>query len=249
MKEIKLNGKRAAGKVCLVDDEDYEWLNKYKWHVNVCKTKYSEVVYVIGSIPIKEVSKRKDRNAPMHRLIMGVTDPKILIDHKDRNPLNNQRSNLRIATPSQNTANSKRFTNSTNKYKGVLKLERVKGFVRYIVNFTKTLSNNKVVRFHFSYKNEVQAALMYNELSIKYHGEFAILNVIAEEDMVEYYKYMETLPKVGEKRCASCRNNYSFIMFTKTKNTKDGYCCYCKNCKNIQNAKRGNKYKTKDTRK
>lgn len=50
------------------------------------------------------VANRDNTQVYLHRFLMG--EPKERIDHKDRNPLNNQRTNLRLATHSQNLANT-----------------------------------------------------------------------------------------------------------------------------------------------
>lgn len=73
-----------------VDEEDYVKVNNLRLYVNdnnyVWFRLANEVYW-------------------LHRYILGVTDPKIFVDHRDRNPLNNQRYNLREATNSQNQMN------------------------------------------------------------------------------------------------------------------------------------------------
>ena len=54
----------------------------------------------------------------LHREIMSAR-PEEIIDHIDGNGLNNVRSNLRIATPSQNQHNRVANIGSASKYKGV----------------------------------------------------------------------------------------------------------------------------------
>lgn len=103
MKEIKL----TRGYVTVVDDEDYEWLSKYKWHVMT----NGEHSYAVRQVDKKYIF--------MHRLILGAEGRDNLVDHKDLDGLNNQRSNLRLATHSQNNSNRRDRGNKSSKYHGV----------------------------------------------------------------------------------------------------------------------------------
>lgn len=156
MKEIKL----TQQKVSLVDDEDYEFLNQWKWCAAKSK---SGLFYAVRKF-------RTDGNQTtilMHRVIMGVLDKKVLVDHQDMDGLNNQRYNLRIATYSQNNANRSSRKDSSSKYLGV---DRHKGKWR-----VKIGKNGKC--YHVGmFSNEDDAALAYNEAALKHHGEFANLN-------------------------------------------------------------------------
>jgi len=95
MKTIKIKDKEA-----LVDDEDYDWLNDLKWWTLVGRK----------ANPLYPVIFKNGKYLYMHRLVMfaHLKEPTNLeIDHIDRNPLNNQKSNLRWVTHSQNCLNRK----------------------------------------------------------------------------------------------------------------------------------------------
>ena len=104
MKEIKL----SQGKSALVDDEDYEELNKYKW----CAYKDGNTYYAIKTFKVVEGYKV----IKMHKIIAN-TPKGMYTDHIDGNGLNNQKSNLRIVTNRQNQQN--RHDNRSSKYIGV----------------------------------------------------------------------------------------------------------------------------------
>lgn len=159
MKEIKL----TQGKVALVDDADFEWLNQWKWFAAKCGNTF----YAHRN---EEVDGRK-RTIRMHRLILGVTDPKVFVDHERGDGLNNQRYNLRMATQRQNSQNRKPQAGSASKYKGVSFNARLKKWLAQIRVGSSLI--------HIGcYKQEEDAALAYNEAAIKHHGEFARLNVV-----------------------------------------------------------------------
>ena len=82
MREIPL----TDGYVAMVDDEDYKSLIGYRWRAE--KHRRSVTVYAVRKF------KRggKTRTISMHTQITGYEQT----DHKDRNGLNNQRSNCRI---------------------------------------------------------------------------------------------------------------------------------------------------------
>jgi hypothetical protein len=103
------------------------------------------------------------------RLVMNCPDDKE-IDHKDKNPLNNCKSNLRFTERTGNNRNRvgwKRKTGS--KYKGVF-YRKDTGKFRASIG----VDHKKINLGQFD--NEEDAARAYNEAAIKYHGEFAFLN-------------------------------------------------------------------------
>lgn len=104
MKQIKL----SQGKVALVDDEDYEELNKYKWY----SYKGGNTFYAGRNFN----SNGKQKTIKMHRIIMN-TPKEMETDHIDGNGLNNQKSNLRIVTHRQNGQNKR--INKSSRFVGV----------------------------------------------------------------------------------------------------------------------------------
>lgn len=69
----------------MVDDEDYDFLMKFKWYCT--KTK-------LGGCYATRYDNKLKKNYSMHRTILNVTQRDVLVDHKDFNGLNNQKSNM-----------------------------------------------------------------------------------------------------------------------------------------------------------
>lgn len=156
MKEIKL----TQGKVALVDDEDFEELSKFKW----CALKAPKTYYAI-----RRGNDFKKSTIYMHREILKLTDSKIQGEHKDNNGLNNQKSNLRTCTNSENQRNKTCKINGTSNYKGVYWNKKNKKWdVRICINKKRTYVG------HF--KNEIEAAKAYDKKAKELFGEFAYLN-------------------------------------------------------------------------
>lgn len=103
-----------SGEFAVVDDEDYHLVADYKWtlmHIRANGKKYAQAN--AGKV------NGKRKVLLMHRVVMGVDDPKVFVDHRDFNGLNNRRTNLREATRKQNDQNKKRYSNNTSGYIGV----------------------------------------------------------------------------------------------------------------------------------
>ena len=161
MKEIHLGGKYGSviGNYALVDDDDFEWLNQWKWTAKLgTRTKYA-----IRSSGNKEVF--------MHRQILGLIDRAIFCDHIDGNGLNNQQQNIRQCTRYENNRNRSSAIGHSSIYKGV------SWYPRYSKWLASIRHNNKLINLgYFAVENE--AAMAYNEASVKYHGAFGKLNRI-----------------------------------------------------------------------
>jgi hypothetical protein len=109
MKKIKLTQNHYA----LVDNNDFEWLNQWKWCISTSRSGTRYAVRGTGH-------GRKNRKlTQMHTEILGKHPDGLEIDHKDMNGLNNQRKNLRFATRSENKRNCKMAWNNTSGHKGV----------------------------------------------------------------------------------------------------------------------------------
>jgi len=156
MKEIKL----TRGYVAIVDDEDYEWLSKFKWCAMVEK---SGRVSAVRNLP---TGNGKYKTVYMHRIIMNEPIG-VLVDHADRNPLNNQRYNLRVCTHAENLRNRGKQKNNTTGFCGVVRNR--KGFQ------AKLKINGKDLYFG-TYPTPEEAARAYDVAAKIHHGEFASYN-------------------------------------------------------------------------
>lgn len=157
-KEISL----TQSKVALVDAEDCEWLNQWKW----CANLQHGIFYATRHI----YKNGKRKSIYMHREIIKLLD-NMFIDHINRNGLDNRKSNLRICNKSQNAMNRERQINNKSGYKGVCWGKQCKKWRAYI-NINKKPTSIGL------FKTKEDAALAYNETAIKYHGRFAKLNLI-----------------------------------------------------------------------
>jgi len=164
MKKIKLGGKLF--KHTIVDDEDFEYLNQWKWTL-------SPQGYAVRRIHTRlGIGEYAGEIIFMHRLTMDCPKNKN-IDHKNGNKVDNRKDNLRLCNQSQNGANSKIRINNTTGYKGV-KIDKRQPGRPYIAEITV---NRKVI-YLGGHSTKEEAATSYNRAAIKYFGQFARLNEI-----------------------------------------------------------------------
>lgn len=149
MKKIYLN----QGKYALVDDEDFEKVNAFQWHFN---NGYARRDFIHVKLY-------------MHRFILNPKKGEI-VDHKNGNPLDNRKENLRICNQSLNLANQRLSIKNTSGYKGVCWHKTLKYWVAQIK------VNQKCHAKYF--KNKEDAARGYNEMAFKYFGEFSLQNKV-----------------------------------------------------------------------
>lgn len=150
MSEIKL----TKGYVALVDDDDFEELNKYHWQFADSRaTAYGGV---------GEDGKKK--RIYMHRLVTNC--PKgMQVDHINHNMLDNRKSNLRICTHKENMMNRPKVKNNTSGYTGVTWHKQWKKWMASI-----SVNGGKIHLGYFSDKEE--AAKAFKAAAKKYRGEF-----------------------------------------------------------------------------
>ena len=154
----------TQGKFAIVDEDDYEPLMLRKWQ-------FISTGYAVSNTQISyKKGKQKIKFIFMHREILQTPNG-MQTDHINGNRLDNRKCNLRICTPMQNMHNRKRDTNSTSIYKGVSWNTNDKSWRAQI-----GINGEKI---HLGcFKSEVMAAKAYNEAAIKYHKEFALLNIL-----------------------------------------------------------------------
>lgn len=160
MKQIPL----TKGLFALVDDEDFEWLSASKWHAHKDINTQNDH-YAMRKHP------EKNSTQSMHRIILGLTDPKISVDHINGNRLDNQRHNLRICSHAENMRNQKINSKNTSGFKGV-SFRNDSGLWRARIS----LNGKRIVIGYF--KTAEEAAQAYNIKAKELHEEFARLNPV-----------------------------------------------------------------------
>lgn len=134
----------------IIDAEDVERVGQYKWN------KQNKGNHVEAYVD-KKVTQ-------LHRFIMNETDSNVLIDHINRNPLDNRKCNLRRCTKQQNCCNRKVHKQNKTGHKNISIRNG-----RYAVHIYK----NGKQHYIGSYAELEDAIKARDEALEKLHGEFA----------------------------------------------------------------------------
>lgn len=156
MKEILLTQNKST----IVDDEDYEYLNQFKWCLNENKQR--------NHLSVSKRPTKKESTKSMHRLIMNA-QPGEYVDHINRNPLDNRKCNLRLCSNSQNTMNRCIASNNTSGFKGVCFNKKEK-------RWTSTVRTNGIRYFCGYHDTAIKAALAYDKKARELFKEFTYTN-------------------------------------------------------------------------
>lgn len=162
MKKIALSGKKAGGRFIIVDDEDYLWLNHWKWNLNSNGR--------ARRTAIKKDNPSGNQTILLHRQILGF--PKKIIDHVNGDPLDNRKANLRVCTISQNGFNRGKQRNNRSGYKGVWWHPSTNKW-RVAIGL-----GNREYKYLGLFEDKEEAAKVYDAAAKKYHGEFVKTNFI-----------------------------------------------------------------------
>lgn len=152
----------VTGQTLLIDDEDIDLIRNYRWRVRDKKTNHVRRVTSI---------RGKSKTIYLHRAIMekhGKNLTNKFIDHIDRNPLNCQKDNMRVATASNNSCNISVRADNTTGIKGVNKTRE--GYYQARIGI-----NGKRI-YLGTYKTIELATESYNKAAEEYHKDFAFIN-------------------------------------------------------------------------
>lgn len=147
----------SRGKVALVSPEDATEVSRFRWYAVRFPNQYTWYAY------------RHDGARPvaMHRHILNVQSG-VLVDHRNRNGLDNRRGNIREATNRQNIANSRRRRSNTSGYRGVHRHTETGRWIAQCRGGTP--------RSLGSFDTAEEAAKAYDRAARERYGAFAALN-------------------------------------------------------------------------
>ena len=175
----------TRGLFAIVDADDYERLNMYKWYAHGkgddCYAERCE----------------NGRTIKMHREIIDIP-PGFVCDHKNHNKLDNRKCNLRSCTYSQNAQNRRPCSNGTSGYKGVSWNRETRKWRAMIQH------NGQLIHIGY-YEYEQDAAIAYDDMAIELFDEFACLNCHYRPEIKQWLErsYLFSPHEIGESRSRS----------------------------------------------
>lgn len=156
----------TQGYTTLVDAADYDWVSKHRWR------------YHNGGRAVRwQNMNGKTQTLFLHRAVLehhGVCLDGLQTDHRNRCPLDNRRSNLRVATHSENMQNRSMHKNNSSGFTGVWWSREKKKWVA-------ELRANGRKHYLGAFTDIDKAARAYDQAALELHGEFATLNLTEEQ--------------------------------------------------------------------
>lgn len=156
---LPIHGKHQPPEPVLVDDDDLSMVSKMRWYYS------PRTGYIHTHTRIDGVRK----NTMLHRFLMGNPEG-MQVDHINNLTTDNQRSNLRVVTRTQNNRNRTSRKGATSKYLGV---SWAKANNKWRAGISIGPKKHKNLGY---YLTEEEAAEAYDLAAIEKYGEFANLN-------------------------------------------------------------------------
>jgi len=172
----------AGGTFALVDEEDFERVNQFKWH----KAGDRGASSVVSIEMRKQLSACKTKSIYMHRFILCLVDTSLPVIHLNRNTYDNRKSNLKYTSTHQAASRRKRKAKTnrfggkpTSCYKGVCWGRHAN---KWIVQCTRGIG----IPIHVGcFENEVEAAFAYDEAALEHFGNDVWLNIDHFPELVQ----------------------------------------------------------------
>jgi hypothetical protein len=180
MKELKL----TRGMVALVDDDDFEKVNKYNWCI--CNAKYR--IYAKSVV------------GDLHRFILNPPKGKV-VDHINGNGLDNRKENLRICDPKENVRNARRGTDNKSGHNGIYWHKASKKWMARITVDYKDI-------YLGVFENIEDAIKSRREAEAKYFGEF--INLI-DQEMKPIEITHPAAGKMDKRKSCMSKNKYKGV--------------------------------------
>ena len=149
--ELLGRGKELPQNYFIISTSCLEKIIKHNWYIDS------------NGYPMSYTSRSKT----LHKNLLGKQEKGFVIDHINRNKLDNRYNNLRVITSRENSYNRTKSITSNNKYKGIVKRGN-----KYIASITKDGLRKEIGGF----ETEEDAARMYDMMAEELFGEFAGLN-------------------------------------------------------------------------
>lgn len=157
MREIKTKN----GKTALVDDEDFERVNSFRWFFVRSSTGRGSGYFATGR------GRNGKKMVYLHHAIIGrPVNRKMSVDHVNGNGLDNRKENLRFATARQQRQNSAIRMNNHSGFKGISKRKQCETFKAEIMAKGRRI-------YLGDFKTELEAFEAYKKAAIQHYQEFA----------------------------------------------------------------------------
>lgn len=162
--EIVINSSKYGRLITEISTKDLDRAKEIKgaWYVKWSKSAQS--FYVAGW----RKSPNRHGEVKLHRWVLGVNDPKIVVDHVDKNTLNNTRKNINKVSIAENGQNRKIQSNncsgetgvgwkkSSNKWQARIKVNGELKHLGYFSDFSDAVkAREDAERIYFKYKAKV----------------------------------------------------------------------------------------------